>query len=449
MRHAEDNGTVHALAARDLVYSVDAARLLDEVSLSADEGEFIGLIGPNGAGKTTFLRSIAGLLRTQEGSVSLEGTDLRRMSARDVARIQAHVPQIAAYTFGFTSMEVVLMGRYPHMGRFQVEGAADRRIARESMELTETEDFADRTITTLSGGERQRVLVARALAQQPRILLLDEPTSNLDIQHQLKVLDIVQGLVADGMTAVAAIHDLSLAARYCHRLVLMLHGRVLAQGPPAQVLTPANIEAAFGVRAVVFQDPFTGSPSISLLDQARPGDRTSSGARVHVVCGGGTGARLMYELQRAGFTVTAGVLGAGDTDRSAADILGVDYVPVPAFSPIDRELHARHVDLVEASDVTVLCDLPIGADNLRNLEALTSVRRLVLIENTPFSERDFTDGAALKLFEALTPVARCRTTDEAIAAIHEETSRMADARAGSSDHAPPVNGAAGQPRKDE
>lgn len=449
MRHSEDNGTVHALAARELVYQVDAARLLDEVSLSAEEGEFVGLIGPNGAGKTTFLRSIAGLLRVQEGSVSLEGTDLGQMSAKDVARIQAHVPQIAAYTFGFTSMEVVLMGRYPHMGRFQVEGAADRRIARESMDLTETGDFADRTVTTLSGGERQRVLVARALAQQPRILLLDEPTSNLDIQHQLKVLDIVQGLVADGMTAIAAIHDLSLAARYCHRLVLMLHGRVLAQGPPAQVLTPANIEAAFGVRAVVFQDPFTGSPSISLLDQARPVNQVSSGARVHVVCGGGTGARLMYELQRAGFTVTAGVLGAGDTDRSAADILGVDYVPVTAFSPIDRELHARHIDLVEASDVTVLCDLPIGTDNLRNLEALTSARRLVLIESSPFPERDFTEGAALKLFEALTPVARCRTTNEAIAAIHEETSRMAGARAGSSDHASPVNGSAGQPRKDE
>ena len=157
----------------------------------------------------------------------------------------------------------------------------------------------------------------------------------------------------------------------------------------------------------------------------------------------------MYELQRAGFTVTAGVLGAGDTDRSAADILGVDYVPVPAFSPIDRELHARHIDLVEASDVTVQCDLPIGADNLRNLEALTSAGRLVLIESTPFSERDFTNGVALQMFEALTPVVRCRTTDEAIAAIHEETSRMADARAGSSDHASHVNGAAGQPRKDE
>ena len=449
MRHAEDNGTVYALAARDLVYHVEAARLLDQVSLSAKQGEFIGLIGPNGAGKTTFLRSISGLLRAQEGSVFLEGEDLGRMSARAVARIQAQVPQIAAYTFGFTSMEVVLMGRYPHMGRFQVEGAADRRIARESMDLTETEDFADRPVTTLSGGERQRVFVARALAQQPRILLLDEPTSNLDIQHQLKVLDIVQDLVAKGMTAIAAIHDLSLAARYCHRLVLMIDGRVLAQGTPTEVLTPTNIEAAFGVRAVVFQDPFTGTPTISLLDQARPGGQTSNGARVHVVCGGGTGARMMYELQRAGFTVTAGVLGAGDADRLAADILGVDYVPVPAFSPINEEIHARHIDLVSASDLAVLCDLPIGANNLRNLEALASARRLILIENTPFSERDFTGGAALKVFETLSPVARCHTPDEALAAIHEETDRMAGDRAGPSDRASPANGVAGLPPAEE
>ena len=448
MKHTEGNGLISTLAAHDLVYQVDAARLLDQVSLSAEQGEFIGLIGPNGAGKTTFLRAISGLLRSQEGSVSLEGRDLQRMSAREVARIQAQVPQIAPYTFGFTSLEVVLMGRYPQMGRFQVEGATDRRISLEAMSLTDTEAFADRALTTLSGGERQRVFVARALAQQPHILLLDEPTANLDIQHQLKVLDIVQDLVAKGLTAIAAIHDLALAARYCRRLLLMSHGRVLVQGSPTEVLTPANIEAAFGVRAVVFHDPFTGTPTISVLDQARPRGETGNGARVHVVCGGGTGARLMYELQRAGFTVTAGVLGAGDTDRSAADVLGIDYVPVPAFSPIDPEAHARHMELVAASDLAVLCDVPIGTDNLPNVDALAVAHRLICIETTPPSERDFTGGAALKLFEKLPPMARCRTVDEALAVIRKEVSLMANAEVRPSGQAT-MGGLAGPSQEEE
>ena len=204
-----------------------------------------------------------------------------------------------------------MMGRYPHMNRFQIEGSDDLRIALDSMRLTETEAFADREINTLSGGERQRVFLARALAQQPRVLLLDEPTTHLDIQHQLKILDTIRELVGDGLTAIAAIHDLALAARYCHRLVLMSRGRVLAHGSPEDVLTPSNIEVAFGVRAVVFRDPFSGTPTISLLDQTRPRTRSAVGPRVHVVCGGGTGALLMFELKQAGFALTAGPLGAG------------------------------------------------------------------------------------------------------------------------------------------
>ena len=424
MTHANDNGASHVLAARDLVYQVDAARLLDDVDLQAGRGEFVGLIGPNGAGKTTFLRAVSGLVRSQEGSVYLDGRDLREMSARDIARIQAHVPQIAPFTFGFTSLELVLMGRYPHLGRLQVEGAEDRRVALEVMGLTETEAFADRELTTLSGGERQRVFVARALAQQPQILLLDEPTSNLDIHHQLKVLDIVQGLVAEGMTAVAAIHDLTLAARYCQRLLLMSEGRVLAQGTPEEVLTSTNIESAFHVRAVIIQDPFTGKPTVNPLDQAQSRAEPGNGVRVHVVCGGGTGARLMYELQRAGFTVTAGVLGAGDTDRSAADILDVEYVPVPAFSPIDQETHSRHLDLVEAADIVMVCDLSVGGANVRNLEALKSASRLISLEVVPLRERDFTGGAAQELFRELSPIARCASLHETLVAVEREARQM-------------------------
>ncbi len=253
------------VSAKDLHYEVDAQTLLDCVDLSAERGQLVGLIGPNGAGKTTLLRVIAGILSYSEGVVLLEGSDLKHATPRDIARALAIVPQIAPYTQGFTALELVLMGRYPHMGRLQIEGKQDNLIAREAMRLTETEQFTDRTLDTLSGGERQRIFVSRALAQQPRVLLLDEPTSNLDILHQLKVIGLVRKLVDGGLTAIAAIHDLQLAARYCDRLVLMKAGRVLAQGSPEDVLTPDTIASSFGVNVSVYRDPIAGALTLSLI----------------------------------------------------------------------------------------------------------------------------------------------------------------------------------------
>ena len=272
-----NGGRPQAISAQNLTYEVEGKTLLDGVDLHADRGQLVGLIGPNGAGKTTLLRTISGILRHRQGSVRLEGSDLTSLSPRDVAATLALVPQIAPYTYGFTSIELVLMGRYPHLGRFEIEGREDDRIARDAMRLTETEQFSDRTLDTLSGGERQRVFVARALAQQPRILLMDEPTANLDVLHQLKVLDLVRQLVDDGLTAVAAIHDLNMAARYCDKLVLLSDGRVLAEGTPNEVLTPETIESAFGVRSAVYQDPVTGSPAISLIGPADEHSRNGPG----------------------------------------------------------------------------------------------------------------------------------------------------------------------------
>ncbi|MYD74246.1 MAG: ABC transporter ATP-binding protein [Chloroflexi bacterium] len=264
----ERNGQPPAVDARSLSVSVDAAILLDRVDVSAEAGQFVGLIGPNGAGKSTLLRAISNVLSYQEGSVSLHGADLTTLPAREVAELLALVPQIAPYTQGFTAFELVLMGRYPHLGRFQVEGQSDDRIARNAMRLTETDQFETRTIETLSGGERQRVFLARAVAQQPQVLLLDEPTSNLDILHQLKILTLVRQLVDDGLTAIAAIHDLNLAARFCDRLVLISGGRVVADGQAEDVLTPEMIESAFGVESAIYREPVTGALAISLIAPA-------------------------------------------------------------------------------------------------------------------------------------------------------------------------------------
>ena len=257
-----------AIDARAISFSVEATQLLDRVDLRAERGQFVGLIGPNGAGKSTLLRALANVLRVQQGAVSLLGHDLESLSTRRVAEHLALVPQLAPYTQGFTAFEVVLMGRYPHLGRFQVEGRDDHQIASNAMRRTEAETFRERTVETLSGGERQRVFLARALAQQPHVLLLDEPTSNLDILHQLKMLNLVRELVDDGLTAVAAIHDLNLAARFCDRLVLLADGRAVAEGEPSSVLTPPIIASTFGVQSAIFRDPATGALAVSLIGPA-------------------------------------------------------------------------------------------------------------------------------------------------------------------------------------
>ena len=274
-----ENGRPPAIGAQGVFFQIEAKTLLDRADLHAAHGQMVGLIGPNGAGKSTFLRAISGVLRVQGGNIHLDGADLRSLTSKEVAAGLAIVPQIVPYTHGFTAMELVLMGRYPHLGRFQIEGAGDERIAREAMRLTETEQFAERTLDTLSGGERQRVIVSRALAQQPRILLLDEPTANLDVLHQLKVLGLVRQLVDDGLTSVAAIHDLNMASRFCDRLVLLQEGRVLAEGTPEEVLTPKLIAQAFGVKAAVYRDPHTASLAISLIGPA-DGNGTTSGVPV-------------------------------------------------------------------------------------------------------------------------------------------------------------------------
>ena len=278
-----------AVDAQAVSFSVEAKTLLDGVDVRAERGQFLGLIGPNGAGKSTLLRALSGVLRYQEGAVALEGSDLQSMPARDVAAMLALVPQIAPYTQGFTAFELVVMGRYPHLGRFQVEGEADDRIAREAMRRTETEQFAERTLDTLSGGERQRVFLARALAQQPRVLLLDEPTSNLDILHQLKILGLVRTLVDDGLTVIAAIHDLNLAARYCDRLVLLSEGRVVTEGTPEEVLAPETIEFTFGVRSAVHRDPATGALAISLIGLAGEPSEAQADVAVPAPAASGTG----------------------------------------------------------------------------------------------------------------------------------------------------------------
>jgi iron complex transport system ATP-binding protein len=258
------NGEI--LRLKDVWFSWKDHSIIKGINLSVRRGEFLGIIGPNGAGKTTLLRLIAGLIKPSQGSIHLDGRPLGRMTRREVAREIAMVPQKPATEFAFSVQDVVNMGRYPHRGRFEMQSKQDLAIVQDAMRLTETSQLADRPITEISGGEQQRVILARALAQDPKILLLDEPTSNLDPLYQLQVLKVVRGRVEKGIAVVSPMHDLELASRFCDRLILLKGGTILAEGSPEQVLVPEHLRTGFRVKAKVFPDRDTGGLKVTILD---------------------------------------------------------------------------------------------------------------------------------------------------------------------------------------
>jgi len=263
-----------AVALHDLVCRYGVIPALDGVSLTVPAGEFVGIVGPNGSGKTTLLRAIAGLVRPERGTVFVDGADVRGLSARQIARTVALVPQRPQHGFGFTALEMVLMGRAPYLGALDREGAADLAVARRAMEQTRTWHLRHRPVDDLSGGEQQRILLARALTQTPRVLLLDEPTAHLDIHHQVEMLRLVADGNRSGLTVVAALHDLNLASMFCRRLVLLQEGRVVSAGTPEEVLTADRVRRVYGAEVTVRPHPVTGRPLV--IASAPQGDSVAA-----------------------------------------------------------------------------------------------------------------------------------------------------------------------------
>ncbi|MCG6537416.1 MAG: ABC transporter ATP-binding protein [Syntrophales bacterium LBB04] len=237
--------------------------VLEDVSFSVGEGEFFGIIGPNGSGKTTLLRIIDGILKPNEGSVAIDGAGTAGMKRSDLARVIAVVPQETQYVFPFTAGEIVMMGRSPHLGLLSFEGAKDFGIVEKAMRATDTLPLADRNFDELSGGERQRVIIARALAQEPKVILLDEPTAHLDLRHQIALTALMRSLCRErNVTAIAVTHDINLASLFCDRLMFLDDGKVRALGPPREVVTETVLREVYGVPVQVDVDIATGLPRV-------------------------------------------------------------------------------------------------------------------------------------------------------------------------------------------
>ena len=376
-----------AAEAKDITVGYGEHTVLKSVSLAIEQGGFLGILGPNGCGKTTFLRSLSKVLKPEDGVVYIDGKTVSSYDAKTFAKTVGCVSQETETGFEFSVRDIVLMGRHPHIGRLAPLTAGDYAIADEAMRFTNTLQFKDRLVTELSGGERQRVLIAKTLAQQPKILLLDEPTNHLDVCHQIEILQLIRSLTPK-ITVIGVLHDLNLASYFCDRIVLMEKGQILSVGTPAEVLTPERVYDVFSVRMIVSPHPVTGKPYL-IPEYGIP--QTPGSRHIHVISGGGSGAELFYSLSLHGFTVTAGVLSANDSDAQAASVLGIETILEPPFAAVSEASAARLKELVAKADAVVVTAMPVGHGNLSNLTALAGCKVPVYVVG---EFADYTGGLA-------------------------------------------------------
>jgi iron complex transport system ATP-binding protein len=258
------------LILKGVCFKYDSRWCLEGIDFELKKGEIVGIIGPNGSGKSTLLKIMDGLLEIDKGEILLLNRPLSDYKRGDIARRIAMVPQESTFRFPFSAFEVVLMGRFPHLGLFPFEGKEDQEVAYRSMEFTGTVDLAGRSIHELSGGEKQRVLIARALAQMAQIILLDEPTSFLDIRHKVEIFELISTLTrTQGLSVIIVSHDINLAAQYSRRVLLLNKGSVYRIGEPASVITADSISTVYECPVLVDENPISRTPRVTVLSKRR------------------------------------------------------------------------------------------------------------------------------------------------------------------------------------
>jgi iron complex transport system ATP-binding protein len=394
------------LSVRDLTVRFGSREALSGVNLDVRAGEFLALAGPNGSGKTTLIRAVLGFVAPAAGSITLLGDDVAGLRTAERARRVAWVPQDEPARDNVPLLDYVLYGRYAHRGMLEGESIEDRRLAVRLLEEVGLADRASDGILSISGGERQRAILARAFAQEAPLLLLDEPTSHLDIAHQLDVLARVQALSRlRGTTVIAALHDLNLAARFSDRIVVLSHGRVVASGPPREVISREILRRVWGVSAELRRDPRTGVPFL-IPYPLPPEPRAPPGSlgTVHVVGGGGAASPYLRALSEQGYRLSAGALPLFDTDCETAESLAIPFAEEVPFAPLGPEARERHRLLLDAAAAIVVAPFAVGPSNLANLEDLRPFARrtpIWLVSVPPIGARDFTEGRAAAVYREL------------------------------------------------
>ncbi len=391
---------------KELTFSYGPERVLDGVSMTLEQGDFTGIIGPNGSGKSTLLKNMAAILTPSGGEIAIGGKALPHWRRRELALKLALVGQGGGAGFNFSVQEMVAMGRYPYLDRFGSLKAEDHRAVERAMHLTGCYHLRQREIFSLSGGERQRAILARALAQETPCLLLDEPTSFLDLGYQVELLELLQSLnLRDRLTIAVVMHDLNLASRYCRKLYLLYCGRIYSGGSPEEVLTREHILEVYRTEVLIEPHPLDGKPQVIPVSTASAKTGGNFKKRLHLIGGGGSATPLMKELFVKGIALSAGVLSVGDSDWATARRLGLRMVEEAPFSPISSERYEQNLALIEEAGAVVLAPLYIGPGNVPNVEAaLYALQRglpLYVMNTPPAAARDFAGGRGEQLYRRL------------------------------------------------
>ncbi|MHA1297914.1 MAG: ABC transporter ATP-binding protein [Candidatus Helarchaeota archaeon] len=386
-----------SIEVKNLNFSYGKNQVLKNISFKIQKGEFLGIIGPNGSGKTTLLKCIDRLLNPKRGKILIDGIDIKKLKLKELAKKIAYVPQNTSLNFDYTAYEIALMGRNPYIGKFQVETQEDFDVISRIFKLTNCIELANRNFNGLSGGERQKVIFSRALVQEPKILLLDEPTTHLDIYNQIEYMELLKKFQNEGLTVIMVIHDLNLAAKYCDKLVLMSNGKIYASGSVDEVLTEKNIKDVFNIHVIMHKSSVTDSihivPYLKFIKEKHD-------LNIHIICGGGSGAKILHLFKN--FNVSVGVLHPADIDYEVATLNNYKIITEKPFSPISDSTYKDLLNVLKIADYTIFCDFPIGVGNIRNLESLKEIdHTIVILEESPIDLRDFTNGYAKNIYNEL------------------------------------------------
>lgn len=394
----------------ELNVSFGRHEILRDINLDIKKGEFVTILGPNGSGKTTLLKSISNLIKTGKDVIWVDNQDVFLLKAKEKARKLSVVPQNTDVTYEFTCYDVVMMGRYPHINRLKGETQKDKDAANSAMETTNVYYLKDRLFTEISGGERQRVILAQAIAQEPQVILLDEPISNLDPQYQIEILDTIKKLsIEKNLTVIAVLHDLNLASMYSDQVILMDRGEIFQKGTAEEVLTKENIKKVFDADVLVSPSPVINKPHI--YSKSR-GFFQKTREKLHIVCGGGSGSDLIHELHHKGYKLNVCVLNQGDLDWKTAREYGLEMVEESPFKEISRESYQENLNNIKASDAIIICPTYFSNSNIDNLAVLEEPsladKTVYVIEDGNYKERDFTDGKASAILGRILKRKNCK-----------------------------------------
>ena len=392
------------ISCKNLQFSYKTRQIINDISLQFDEGHLYGILGPNGCGKTTLLKLLIGILKQNYGQVYIDEINLKKFSIRDIAKRLAMVNQINYIEFDYKVSEIIKMGRYSHINRFSNESEEDKQIVNEVIDQLKLTKLKDRKFNHLSGGEQQKVIIARAIAQKTKILMLDEPTSHLDINFQLEFMNLFRTYVNKGLIVIVVLHDLNIAAQYCDKIILMNKGNIVDFGVIQNVLTKQNIQKIYGIDAVIRKNNFTNSIYITPIRINKSAPKIEKVhkdlKKIHLICGGGFGSEILIELKQ--YDVSVGIISVLDDDYTLANELDYKIISEAPFSPISEKSRQELEEILHKVALIILANIPFGNSNLLNLKSLVNVNeKIIIFEKDPIEKRDYTNGLATKIYNEL------------------------------------------------